>query len=122
MAPEVLRRTKEDVIVRYTAAADVYSFGTLLWELTHSQVFFAGYPGLQVGCNLVQRRQRPPLSLPDDLARLEPLIASCWHQLPAQRPAMSDCADSLGLLREEFHEAADEGSLAELSLMQDGQR
>ena len=106
MAPEVMLRTEHQVQVRYNAAADVYSYGLLLWELTHGATAFRGYDGICVACQLAPGGQRPPLALPAELESLGPLITSCWRQDPAQRPTMAECANILQILRRDVRSTA----------------
>lgn len=89
MAPEVL------LSAEYSFPCDVYSFGMLLWELTHDEVVFGGLSGREVSTRVVQRDQRPPLELPPSLKAIGPLITSCWQSDPEARPTMLACADEL---------------------------
>jgi serine/threonine protein kinase len=92
MAPERLRSDE------YSFPCDVYSFGMLLWELTHDTVVFQDYNGVRLTRHLparVQRGVRPPLALPPDLTAIGPLITACWAADPADRPTMPACADEL---------------------------
>ena len=98
MAPEVVQNTDEVVKIRYNAPSDVYSFGILLWALAHRETPFAGVDGVQVAIKVAPSGQRPPLQLPTGLEALGPLIASCWHRDPDQRPPMSVCAERLRAL------------------------
>lgn len=95
MAPEVVQETEQQVTIRYNEPCDVYSFGMLLWELAHREPPFAGSAGIEVALQIVPAGLRPQLQLPKDLAALGPLITSCWHVDPAQRPTMSACCEQL---------------------------
>ena len=95
MAPEVMQKTEQEVTIRYSKPCDVYSFGMLLWELAHRQQPFAGSPGINVALQIVPAGLRPELRLPKDLAALGPLVTSCWHEDPAQRPTISACCEQL---------------------------
>ena len=61
----------------YSYSCDVYSYGLLLWELTHGEVAFKGLKTVQVG-PLVSNRYRDPIALPPCLTVIEPLIRKCW--------------------------------------------
>lgn len=68
-----------------TKAADVFSFGIILWELCTRQVPFADVRfdsqverTLRSGC-------RPPLPSKGILPRYRALIERCWHQNPIMR-------------------------------------
>ena len=95
MAPEVLKQREHDVEVHYNEAADVFSFGVLLWELAARETYFAGFSGQQVALEMAPAGRRPPLRLPAGLEPLNELIKECWHQEPARRPSMSACAERL---------------------------
>lgn len=63
MAPEVLRGEE------YSQAADVYSFGMILWEMVSRQVPFQGLTAVQV-IGIVgygRRKPRPPRGCPEPL-------------------------------------------------------
>ena len=96
MAPEV------HLGAEYSFLCDVYSFGMLLWELTHDKVVFEGFNGRKltqyVSSRVVHDGKRPPLALPPGLTDIGPLITSCWHGDPADRPTMKACAEELNQL------------------------
>jgi len=79
MAPELLRFGKA------SAAADVYSYGIMMWELLTGQVAFTGWQWGAIIENVALSGQRPPIpeDAPEDY-RL--LMERCWHQQPQQRP------------------------------------
>ena len=78
----------------YSYSCDVYSYGLLLWELTHGEVALKGVKTVQVG-PLVSRGVRPPIALPPTLAVIKPLIEKCWEHDPTKRPKMKACAKEL---------------------------
>ena len=78
----------------YSYSCDVYSYGLLLWELTHGEVALKGVKTVQVG-PLVSRGVRPPIALPPRLKVIEHLIANCWEKDPTKRPTMEACAKEL---------------------------
>lgn len=79
MAPELLRFGKA------SAAADVYSFGIMMWELLTGEAAFQGWQWGAIIENVALNGQRPtiPATAPEDYCLL---VESCWHQSPAQRP------------------------------------
>jgi len=86
MAPEVLLSAGE-----YSFPCDVYSFGMLLWELTHDRVVFGhlkNRPLKNYVTSLVMDGERPRLELEPSLAAIGPLITACWRGDPADRPTM----------------------------------
>jgi len=86
-APEVLQSD------RYSEAADIFSAGVVLWELSNrGQVPWHGLTQASVAL-AVCKGQRPPLD--GTRPRLEGVIARCWHADPRCRP---DAAELVGLL------------------------
>jgi proto-oncogene serine/threonine-protein kinase mos len=97
MAPEV-RRLHGGAMYSsaYTASADTFSFGLMLWEMTHGEVAFGGTSGFDVASQLVRDGKRPEVFLSEDRACFGPLIRACWQQDALARPPMSSVADELG--------------------------
>jgi len=79
MAPEVLASAP------YGTAADVFSFGILLWELLAEQLPYQGLEPMQVITAVLQRDERPPLNPRWDV-ELVRLLCECWDRDPAKRP------------------------------------
>ena len=75
--------------VRYTSAADVYSFGVLLWTLLTRQQPFAHITNVYAIPSQVVAGVRPAIP-----AEMPPLVASlvvaCWAADPAARPTFAD--------------------------------
>ena len=97
MAPEVL------LSAEYSFPCDVYSFGMLLWELTHDRVVFRDFRGRRlqkfVTSKVVMNGVRPQLELDPSLEAIGPLITACWGGVPADRPTMEKLADELNTNR-----------------------
>ncbi|KAG2500604.1 hypothetical protein HYH03_001372 [Edaphochlamys debaryana] len=94
MAPEVLLYGK------VSKAADVYSYGIMLWELYTGQRLFAGLPQERLVAQVADasERLRPqfPPDAPEDYKRL---ACECWdHELSA-RPPFAEILRRLGEMR-----------------------
>jgi len=93
MAPEVITHKQ------YDSKCDIYSFGILLWELTHQQLPFSDYSPLQAAFAVAMEQRRPPLALSTELEAYGALILSCWQHSPHARPAsetvVSECIQLL---------------------------
>ena len=97
-APEVFSTQPDRT---YDERVDVYSFGFMLWEMSHIQVAFEGIPGLQVAIRAAAGA-RPDIALAgrDGLEGFGDLIEACWHHEPSARMSMPACAEKLaGMLR-----------------------
>ncbi|CAM9879142.1 unnamed protein product, partial [Phaeothamnion confervicola] len=88
MAPEVIRHEP------YSAAADVYSYAVVLWELITREQPFAGLTPIQAAFAVARQGLRPPLpsGLPPALAGL---VKRCWHANPALRPSFAGVCAAL---------------------------
>ena len=90
MAPEVLR------LERYSEAADVWSFGVVMWELSTGLRPFEGINPLRV-IYMVTHGER--LQLPDDLPkRYRDLLLWCWEE-PEDRPTFTQIIEVIDELR-----------------------
>ncbi|CAL8469015.1 g8556 [Coccomyxa elongata] len=109
MAPEVLAGKS------YDCAADVFSFGIILWELLTWHIPWEDLGPWQVVILVVDQGQRP--ELPADPAQLPgkplrhistylDLMCHCWHQDPAQRPTFERVISHLRALIEAEGQAA----------------
>ncbi|KAL3274656.1 hypothetical protein HHI36_016036 [Cryptolaemus montrouzieri] len=84
MAPEVFASKK------YNEKCDVFSWSIILWEvLTRSRPYNSpGATSLGILWS-VHQGKRPPL-IKDCPPCIESLMVRCWHQLPENRPSMSE--------------------------------
>jgi serine/threonine protein kinase len=82
LAPEVLKSEP------YGTAADVYSFGMLLWEISTREIPFMDKPSYQWCHNVeddVIKGVRPTIPANVPVAFRE-LMGHCWSQQPEERP------------------------------------
>ena len=78
MAPEVIQGNS------YNESADVFSFGIILWEITHKQPPYSRQSGNDVAKQVIDKHLRPKVdsSVPQEL---QFLMQKCWSQNPSQR-------------------------------------
>ena len=82
MAPEVLQKRMSEVNVK---AADMWSFGVLLWELTTRQIPFGEMNPMEVGMRIALEDLR--VSMPAGLSpHMSRLIKICMNEEPGKRP------------------------------------
>lgn len=91
MAPEVYHRKP------YGFAADVYSFGLLLWNLCSLKTPFGKYISLdKLESRVMIKGERPsPLSFVSD--RLNLRMSQCWDSIPSKRPSFENICATLSL-------------------------
>jgi Ca2+-binding EF-hand superfamily protein len=90
-SPEILRGTS------YTVSTDTYSFGVLMWEVTHSKIpyYEEGYASQNaIIAAVLTNNVRPRVSQFCD-PRLAKLMQRCWQRDPAARPTMQDILKEL---------------------------
>eukprot|EP00186_Timspurckia_oligopyrenoides_P000119 CAMPEP_0182443668 /NCGR_PEP_ID=MMETSP1172-20130603/2344_1 /TAXON_ID=708627 /ORGANISM="Timspurckia oligopyrenoides, Strain CCMP3278" /LENGTH=1106 /DNA_ID=CAMNT_0024639021 /DNA_START=28 /DNA_END=3348 /DNA_ORIENTATION=- len=90
MAPEIM----EGEI--YTPAADVYSFGIVLWEMWTGRVPFEGLKPIQLMFQVFSENARPNIT-PEDCFHpiVESLMEKCWSQEKNQRPNFEEILEIL---------------------------
>ncbi|GLC35525.1 hypothetical protein PLESTB_000198200 [Pleodorina starrii] len=95
MAPEVMLEG------RISKAADVYSFGILMWELFCAGDPFSGVPRAHLGHAITKECRRPkfPPFAPRDYVAL---AARCWDPDAAARPTFEQVLSELVRMREEL--------------------
>ena len=81
MAPEVINSEP------YSLAADVYSFGIVLWEIAARETPYRGDNPVEIPMKVL-RGERPDLLAigPAVPSAVKDLITSCWDQSPSRRP------------------------------------
>ena len=92
MAPEVIRHE------RYDYAADVYSFGLLLWEVITREKPFTGMSQIEAAGAVALEKKRPPFPLGIPL-NVKALVEKCWAEKQEERiqvEAIIKCLDELG--------------------------
>ncbi|KAA6425511.1 MAG: kinase [Trebouxia sp. A1-2] len=91
MPPELLSQGK------MTRAADVYSFGMLMWEIYTGSSLFKGLTVGQVFFMVVYEAHRP--AVPEDCPEaFTALMTSCWKADPLERPTFQQITKDLQLL------------------------
>ncbi|KAH3743203.1 protein serine/threonine kinase [Pelomyxa schiedti] len=88
MAPELIQNQK------YNKAADVFSFGILLWEILAQKEPYIEFESPWAVASFVVAGSRLPIptGTPPDL---QAIVDACWAQDPATRPTMSKVAAML---------------------------
>eukprot|EP00877_Chromochloris_zofingiensis_P009686 jgi/Chrzof1/4971/Cz15g06230.t1 len=91
MAPELLRSGK------LSAAADVYSFGIMMWEVFTGEMAFQNFHYGEVIERVALQGERPdvPEHAPEDFALI---MTSCWHADPTLRPSFTQVVDCLDIM------------------------
>merc|ERR1712183_948798 len=91
MAPEVIRHE------HYNYAADVYSFGLLMWEIITREKPFEPKSQIEAAGSVAIEGSRPPF--PGDIPlTVKVLIEKCWAEKPAERMEVEliiKCLDEL---------------------------
>ena len=92
-APEVLVAKKGKN--KYTAAADVYGFGMVLFEMVAGHEPFPEIQDMfELKKTVVDKHKRPkvPKSTPSGLASL---MKACWHKDPPKRPSFAEVLQAI---------------------------
>ena len=75
----------------YDERCDVYSFGMLLWELSHQAAPFAGLRGMDAFSSALLGHRPPIQLLGEPRSQLGRLVEQCWQHDPKLRPHMEAC-------------------------------
>ncbi|KAG2497082.1 hypothetical protein HYH03_005076 [Edaphochlamys debaryana] len=95
-----------------THKADIWSFGTLLWECLAGEVPWKGLPAVQIAVQITLKNYRlklPPRTTPGGTdphrwpPRLLRLLADCLDTDPLRRPAAAEVVKRLALVQEAMH-------------------
>ncbi|KAL7538067.1 hypothetical protein ACHAXR_010157 [Thalassiosira sp. AJA248-18] len=92
MAPEVIRHEP------YNYAADVYSFGLLMWEIITREKPFEPKSQIEAAGSVALEGKRPPFPNDTPLA-VRTLIEKCWVEKPNERMEVKhiiECLEELG--------------------------
>lgn len=92
-APEVLKHEK------YTELADVFSFGTVMWELYTRQRVFKGVPQIEVYKAVIQGSM--PVIPKTVNATFAALLRDCWALSATSRPSFREILTRLEKVREQ---------------------
>jgi hypothetical protein len=83
----------------HSTAADIYSYGVVLWELATRSSSYENLDRLSVLAIVKKNQTNPiPASCPP---RLKTIIQSCWHKDPGKRPSASKLIQQLTILWQE---------------------
>lgn len=90
MAPEVINSEP------YSLAADVYSFGIVVWEIAARDTPYRGVNPVQIPMKVLQG-ERPDLNaiVPGIPSSIKDLIKICWDQSPSKRPTFKQIMEFL---------------------------
>lgn len=83
----------------YTTAADVYSFGMVLWEMKTAKEPYPEVTGFMELKKLVCDKKKRPDIPPDTPKWLKDLIKACWTHNPKKRPSFDEIYKGLSELK-----------------------
>jgi len=95
-APEVCRGDP------YNEAADVYSYGIVLWEIIAGEPPYRGMNPMQLIGLVAYKNYRPRTDLPCPYPELIRLMTDCWQENATSRPNFSQILERLRPLYDSF--------------------
>ena len=102
MAPEVLRGKP------YTKAADIYSFGIIMWEMTSGVPAFHNIPhDFNLALDIC-KGVRPKI-IEGTMPKYVELMKRCWDNNPEKRPTASELSNIFGEWDNKYPIEKDEG-------------
>ena len=96
VAPEVVTPKGKG----YSAKADIYSFGIVMWEVWSGQQPYSDLQMIEIIFGVTNDHLRPPINVIDEPA-LSSLIQRCWAHEPEIRPSFDEILAVLRDLDEE---------------------
>ena len=82
---------------RLSAAADVYAFGIMMWELISGKMAFTDMHYGEVVERIALHGERPPI--PDNTPEAYSLLmSSCWVDAPSARPGFEQVVDCIQIM------------------------
>lgn len=94
MAPEVINSEP------YSLAADIYSFGIVLWEIAARETPYKGVMPIEIPVRVL-KGDRPDLNLigPAVPSGIKDLMRKCWDQNPKVRPTFRQIIEELEVIQ-----------------------
>mmetsp|Transcript_16828 Transcript_16828/g.29083 ORF Transcript_16828/g.29083 Transcript_16828/m.29083 type:complete len:1029 (+) Transcript_16828:118-3204(+) len=96
MSPESIAKK------RYSYHSDSYSFGVLIFELTHRVTPFGGIEPFEIAQGVVEGRLRPVIDVSKCGTTLGRLMQQCWRATANERPTMQNIYETLSILVDEL--------------------
>jgi len=94
MAPEIMEGAE------YSSAADVYSFGIMMWEIFTCRQVYEGLNPVTIMFKVMAEDERPDFRQTDNVPpAIRNLIEKCWHKEPHRRPNFCEIIDALDELK-----------------------
>ncbi|XP_006755829.1 PREDICTED: mixed lineage kinase domain-like protein isoform X2 [Myotis davidii] len=92
----------ENVFNKYDIAAEIYSFGIVLWEIVTGKTPFEGCDSRKIRQLVAKDKHQEPLG-EDCPSQLQEIIDSCRAYEPSRRPSIKEISEKLSI----FYKAVD---------------